>query len=290
MRPRLPDWFKQPTSDPELVNPVEGLLDELGLHTICESAHCPNIGRCFARQTATFLILGNVCTRNCRYCAVEKGRPLPVVREEPANLLQAVEKLNLKYVVITSVTRDDLPDGGASHFVETVNLIHRHRPDTLVEVLIPDFDGNPDALRALVTARPEVINHNVETVPRLFPQVRALADYERSLELLARVKDIDPAAITKSGLMVGLGETDEEIIGAMRDLRDVRCDLVTIGQYLAPSDKHQPIDRYLTPEEFERFAEIGREMGLAGVASAPLVRSSYKAAELYAAARKGVGG
>ncbi|HEY56303.1 MAG TPA: lipoyl synthase [Dehalococcoidia bacterium] len=285
MRARLPSWFRQPPVDPEAMVLVEGLLNRLSLHTICESAHCPNAGDCFSRKTATFLILGNICTRNCSFCAVAKGRPLAVDDEEPEHLLAALEKLGLRYVVITSVTRDDLDDGGASHFARTVRLIHQRRPGTLVEVLIPDFRGSFEALRVVAEARPEVINHNVETVPRLYPRVRAMADYRRSVRLLSQVKDLEPGIVTKSGLMLGLGETREEVVQVMKELREARCDLLTLGQYLPPSEQHYPLSRFVTPEEFSELAATGRELGFAEVASAPLVRSSFKAAELYAKAR-----
>jgi lipoic acid synthetase len=285
MRARLPSWFRQPLADPEAMVLVEGLLDRLSLHTICESAHCPNAGDCFSRKTATFLILGNVCTRNCTFCAVAKGQPLAVDDEEPEHLLAAVEKLGLRYVVITSVTRDDLDDGGASHFARTVRLIHEGRPGTLVEVLVPDFRGSLEALQVVAAARPEVINHNVETVPRLYPWVRAMADYQRSIRLLSRVKDLEPGIVTKSGLMLGLGETRDEVVEVMKELREARCDLLTLGQYLPPSKQHYPLSRFVTPEEFSELAVTGRELGFTEVASAPLVRSSFKAAELYAKAR-----
>jgi lipoic acid synthetase len=285
MRARLTSWFKQPSVDPEAMGLVEGLLESLSLHTICESAHCPNAGDCFSRKTATFLILGNICTRNCSFCAVGKGRPLAVDDEEPEHLLAAVEKLGLRYVVITSVTRDDLDDGGASHFARTVRLIRERRPGTLVEILIPDFQGSLEALRVVAEARPEVINHNTETVPRLYPEVRSLADYQRSIRLLSRVKDLEPGIVTKSGLMLGLGETRREVVEVMKELREARCDLLTLGQYLPPSKQHYPLSRFVTPEEFSELAATGRELGFAEVASAPLVRSSFKAAELYAKAR-----
>ena len=278
---RLPPWFNQKIADPDKVLPVKGLLDGLSLHTVCESALCPNIGGCFSRGTATFLILGNVCTRGCTFCAVKKGSPTPLDNEEPRHLLEAVEKLDLKYVVITSVTRDDLADGGAAHFAKTIRLIHEKKPDTIVEVLIPDFRGSREAIKAIVAARPEVINHNVETVPRLYPEVRPQADYRRSVELLATSKRLDPRIITKSGLMLGLGESREEVMAVMRDLREVGGDLLTIGQYLPPSHRHHPIVNFVTPEEFAGYETTGKEMGFAGVASAPLVRSSFKAAELY---------
>lgn len=285
MRARLPPWFKQRSVDPEVMIPMVGLLDSLSLHTICESAHCPNIGDCFSHKTATFLILGDICTRHCSYCAVKKGQPLPVDDEAPGHLLEAVEKLNLRYVVITSVTRDDLADGGASRFAKTVNMLHEKRMGTLIEVLIPDFLGSGEALSTVVVAQPEVINHNVETVPRLYPEVRPEADYRRSIRLLSMVKGLDSGIVTKSGLMLGLGETDEEVVAVMKDLRNAQCDLLTLGQYLPPSPQHHPLARYVSPEEFSEFEAIGKGLGFAEVASAPLVRSSFKAAELYAKAK-----
>ncbi len=285
MRARLPPWFKQRLVDPQVMIPMAGLLDGLSLHTICESAHCPNIGDCFSHKTATFLLLGDICTRHCGYCAVKKGQPLPVDDEEPEHLLEAVEKLNLRYVVITSVTRDDLADGGASQFAKTINMLHEKRVGTLIEVLIPDFLGSGEALSTVVVAQPEVINHNVETVPRLYPEVRPEADYRRSIRLLSMVKDLDSRIVTKSGLMLGLGETDEEVVAVMKDLRNSQCDLLTLGQYLPPSPQHHPLARYVSPEEFSEFEAIGKGLGFVEVASAPLVRSSFKAAELYAKAK-----
>ncbi len=265
---------------------MAGLLKGLSLDTICESAHCPNIGRCFTGGTATFLILGDVCPRHCTFCAVKKGRPTPVDQAEPRHLLEAVTKLGLDYVVITSVTRDDLPDGGATQFARTIKMLHENREGALVEVLVPDFLGSEPALRTVVEARPEVINHNMETVSRLYPEVRPEADYPRSLELLARVKSLAPEIVTKSGLMLGLGETRSEVIGAMSDLREANCDLLTIGQYLSPSSRHHPVTSFVSPEEFAEFEDIGREMEFAGVATAPLVRSSFRANELYARAKR----
>jgi lipoic acid synthetase len=280
MKGRLPNWFKQKSPDPQLMLSMSRLLVGLGLHTICQSAHCPNIGSCFSRKTATFLILGNVCTRNCAFCAVKKGIPNPLDENEPQRLLEAVERLNLSYVVITSVTRDDLADGGAAHFSQVINLIHRSR-NTTVEVLVPDFLGSSEAIRIIISANPEVINHNMETVPRLYPQVRLGADYNRSVVLLEEVKRINSGIVTKSGLMLGLGETREEVIQVMADLREAGVDLLTIGQYLQPSPRHHPVVSFVPPKEFAEYEELGREMGFAGVASAPLVRSSFKASELY---------
>ena len=278
----LPAWFKQKAPDLVSMQNMEDLLEGLNLHTICESAHCPNMGECFARKTATFLILGQVCTRQCTFCAVKKGIPEDLDESEPQHLVEAVKKLGLRYVVITSVTRDDLIDGGASQFAETIRLLHEQAGGVLVEVLIPDFRGSTEALRQVVRAAPEVLNHNLETVPRLYSKVRPIAEYERSLNLLREVKQMDPTIVTKSGLMLGLGEKREEIINVMKDLRTADCDLLTIGQYLRPSSKHHPVVSFISPEDFSKYEQIGRDLGFAEVAFAPLVRSSYKAAELYA--------
>jgi lipoic acid synthetase len=285
MRGRLPPWFKQRLADPGVMSSMHGLLDGLKLHTICQSALCPNIGRCFASGTATFLILGDICTRRCTFCAVKNGQPDPIDEAEPEHLLEAVKNLGLSYVVITSVTRDDLPDGGASQFARTVCLLRENVPGITVEVLVPDFRGSEEAIRAVVASEPQVINHNVETVPRLYPEVRPGADYARSLELLYTVKKLDPAIVTKSGLMLGLGEHGEEIIEVMSDMREANCDLLTIGQYLKPSPRHHPVVRFIPPEEFAGYEASGREMGFAEVVSSPLVRSSYRAAELYQKAK-----
>jgi len=243
------------------------------LHTVCESAKCPNIGECYSRGTLTFLILGNICTRGCRFCAVGKGIPKPLDPDEPKKIAEAVRKLELKYVVITSVTRDDLPDGGTDHFVKTVSEVLGLK--SYVEVLIPD---NLD-LDRLVAARPQVINHNIETVPRLYPRVRPQADYQRSLDILRRIKE--SGIYTKSGFMVGLGETEDEVSSALVDLARVKCDAVTIGQYLAPSKQHIQVERYVRPEEYLKYEEIGKELGIGEVAAGPFVRSSYKAEEIW---------
>ena len=281
MRGRLPPWFKQRLADPGVMSSMHGLLDGLNLHTICQSALCPNIGKCFTAGTATFLILGDICTRCCTFCAVKKGLPEPVDEAEPKHLLEAVQKLGLSYVVITSVTRDDLPDGGASQFARTVALLRENAADIIVEVLVPDFRGSEEAIRTVVESGPQVINHNVETVPRLYPGVRRGADYARSLELLYTVNNLNIKITTKSGLMLGLGESTEEVVEVMHDLREANCNLLTIGQYLQPSAQHHPVSRFVTPEEFAKYEAIGREMGFAEVASSPLVRSSYRAAELF---------
>jgi lipoic acid synthetase len=285
MKGSLPPWFKQKIPDPTVMSSMQNLQEGLHLHTICGSAQCPNIGECFSRKTATFLILGDVCTRRCTFCAVSKGLPVPVDEWEPPHLLEAVKRLGLRYVVVTSVTRDDLADGGASQFVKTIEILHQQGNGVIVEVLVPDFRGSVEALGKVVEAGPEVINHNLETVPRLYPEVKSGAHYRRSLKLLSEVKRMDPKIMTKSGLMVGLGETRQEVIEVMRDLREANCDLLTIGQYLRPSLKHHPVFSFVSPEEFSEYEQIGREMGFRGVASAPLVRSSYRAAELYAKAK-----
>lgn len=278
----LPSWIKRRFPPQEEWEGVQKLLRTLALHTVCESARCPNIGECFRRGTATFLILGNVCTRSCRFCAVAKGTPGPPDPEEPERVAEAARQLNLKHVVVTSVTRDDLPDGGAGHFAATIVAIRRVLPQATVEVLVPDFQGKEEALNTVLAARPDVLNHNVETVPRLYPSVRPQANYKRSLWLLGRAKEKAPDILTKSGLMVGLGETREEVEGVLKDLRSVQCDIVTIGQYLRPSVRHLPVASYIPPEEFEYYREYALRLGFLGVASGPFVRSSYRAEEFVA--------
>lgn len=275
----LPSWIKRRFPPQEEWEKVQNLLRTLSLHTVCESARCPNLGECFRRGTATFLILGNVCTRNCRFCAVGKGIPQPPDPEEPWRVAEAALALNLKHVVVTSVTRDDLPDGGAGHFAATIVAIRRVLPQATVEVLVPDFRGSEEALDTVLSARPDVLNHNVETVPRLYPSVRPQADYERSLELLWRAKTKVPHLLTKSGLMVGLGETQKEVEDVLQDLRSVFCDIVTIGQYLRPSMHHLPVAAYIPPEVFAYYREYALRLGFSGVASGPFVRSSYRAEE-----------
>ena len=281
MPERLPSWFKKRMPPPGVMAEMNTLLGGLHLNTICQSALCPNIGDCFTRHTATFLILGDTCTRNCTFCAVSQGKPEPVDIREPQHVAEAVAKLGLKHVVITSVTRDDLPDGGAGHFARTIALLKQENPDITVEVLVPDFEGSAEALRSVMATRPDVLNHNIETVPRLYPEVRPMANFSRSVELLRAAKTMNSSIITKSGLMVGLGETPDEVIEAMAALREASCDLLTIGQYLQPSPRHHPVVRFIPPEEFEEFARLGRNIGFRRVASAPLVRSSFDAAELY---------
>jgi len=281
MAERLPPWFKKRMPKPGMMAEMNALLGGLHLNTICQSALCPNIGDCFSRHTATFLVLGDTCTRNCTFCAVSKGKPEPVDPDEPAHVAEAVARLKLRHVVITSVTRDDLPDGGAAHFAAIIRLLKQQDSRLTVEVLVPDFRGSAEALRTVMVARPDVLNHNVETVPRLYPEVRPMADFSRSIGLLKTAKAMDPTVTTKSGLMVGLGETPEEVAGAMESLRAADCDLLTIGQYLAPSPKHHPVVNFVTPEQFDEFARLGKRMGFREVASAPLVRSSFEAAALY---------
>lgn len=284
MKGNLPAWFAQALPEPSAMAKMEALLAGLKLHTVCDSAQCPNAGECFSRGTATFLVLGDVCTRNCTFCAVTKGAPSPVDEGEPQRLLEAASRLKLKYVVITSVTRDDLPDGGASHFASVVGLLHRNLPGISVEMLVPDFRGSRPALETVLRSLPEVLGHNVETVPRLYKEVRPMADYDRSVRLLAEAKEVETSIFTKSGLMLGLGETADEVIEVMRDLREAGCDLLTLGQYLQPSPAHHPVARYVPPEEFAGYEAAGWEMGFAGVASAPPVRSSFRADKMYRAA------
>jgi lipoic acid synthetase len=273
-----PEWIKAKAPSGADFEEVLSLVQNLRLNTICQSARCPNIGECWRERTATFLILGDVCTRNCGFCAVRSGKPSPVDEEEPERVAHAAQSLGLKHAVVTSVTRDDLPDGGASVFAETIRAIKQRLTDCSVEVLIPDFKGSRAALQAVVDARPDVLNHNVETVPRMYSLVRPQADYAASIRLLRWAKEMSPFVIAKSGLMVGIGETSDEIILTMRDLRDAGCEILTIGQYLRPSFDHAPISRYYTPEEFESFRLAGIDMGFRHVESGPLVRSSYHAA------------
>ena len=263
---------------------LRSLLRAEALNTVCEEAHCPNIGECWDLGTATFMILGDICTRACTYCAVTSGRPLPVDPAEPIRLASSVERMGLQYAVITSVDRDDLPDAGASMFAECIRQIRSRVPGCRIEVLIPDFGGMRESLEVVMDAGPDTLNHNIETVRRVFPWVRARGDYDLSLELLARAGTMRPEVPTKSGMMVGLGETYSEVIETMRDLRSVDCDLLTIGQYLRPSQKHAPMTRWWTPQEFEELREEGLAMGFRHVASGPLVRSSYHAGEQHAAA------
>jgi len=277
----LPDWFRRPLPRDGSVLAVKGLVDELRLHTVCESAKCPNRNECWTRRSATFMLLGNACTRRCFFCSVPKSRPEAVDTDEPRRIAEAARRLGLRHVVVTSVDRDDLPDRGAGHFVATIRAL-RAAGEFVVEVLTPDFKGWPEGADEVSDAGPDIFNHNVETVPRLYRRVRPGADYEGSLALLARVKRRAPGIATKSGLMVGLGEVDGEIDGVLRDLRAAGVDLVTVGQYLRPSDRELPVERYVTPSGFEEIAARGRALGFLGVYAGPFVRSSYNAGDVYA--------
>jgi len=279
---KKPPWLrKRLPSGPGYEN-VKRLLQKGCLHTVCEEAHCPNLWECFSHNTATFMILGDTCTRNCRFCAVTHGAPLPPDPEEPWRVAEAARELGLRHVVVTSVTRDDLPDGGAGHFARTVGALKERITGVTVEVLIPDFEGREVDLGTVLDAGPHVLNHNVETVERLYPRVRPEAGYARSLELLQRVGELSGGKIpAKSGIMLGLGETAPELRAALSDLRASGCTMLTLGQYLQPSRRHLPVERYIPPEEFDRWREEALEMGFERVASGPFVRSSYHAAELY---------
>ena len=280
---RLPPWLKRPMPQADMMF-TSKVIEDLRLETVCESAKCPNRTECWSQRTATFMILGNVCTRPCGFCSVPKGKTEALEIDEPERVAEAALRLGLSYVVITSVTRDDLPDGGADHFYRCV-LAVREKTGATVEVLTPDFLGNRAAVERVIEARPEVFNHNTETVPRLYHRVRRNADYQRTLDLLQQVKDTDPRMTTKSGLMLGLGETEEELFDVLADLRSVRCDMLTLGQYLQPTPAHLPVERYVPPEEFDRIGELARGMGFSLVASGPFVRSSYHAGEMAEQAR-----
>jgi len=274
-----PAWLKVPAPRGEQYQELKTLVRVQRLHTVCESARCPNIGECWQSRTATFLILGDTCTRRCAFCAVISGQPGAYDIDEPRRVGEAVAALRLRYAVVTSVTRDDLPDGGAFIFAETIRQIRLLSPACKVEVLIPDLQGDREALAAVLAARPDVLNHNIETVQRLYSLVRPQADYQRSLALLAAVRAIDAASATKSGIMLGLGETEEEIVATLSDLRTAGVEIVTIGQYLRPSTGHVPVQKYYEPTEFAHYADIGHALGFRHVESAPLVRSSYHARE-----------
>lgn len=280
--PRKPEWLKVSLPTGPAYRQMKELLVKNDLHTVCESAACPNRGECWSRSTATIMILGNVCTRSCGFCNVITGKPTELDLDEPRRVADAVEKMQLKYAVITSVNRDELKDGGASVWAETIKQVRQRCPDTRIEVLIPDFCGDWDNLQTVIDARPDVLNHNTETVPRLYLQVRPQGKYERSMELLKRAKEA--GMTTKSGLMLGLGEDDDEVLAVMRRLKEVNCDLVTLGQYMQPTFDHLPVKRWVSPETFERLRIMGMEMGFANVFSGPLVRSSYHAEEQAAKA------
>jgi len=278
---RRPEWLKLSPLDPRILGPMRKLTHDLELHTVCESAHCPNRPDCFSRGTAAFMILGDTCTRHCTFCGVRKGCPRDPDPQEPQHIVDAISTLKLNYVVVTSVTRDDLPDGGAAQFTRTVRAIHDYNREIAVEVLVPDFVGSRSALETVLSAQPSVLNHNLETVPRLYPEVRPQAEYRRSLEVLSRGRLFSANLVTKSGIMLGLGESQREVIELMTDLRESGCDVLTIGQYLPPSRKHSELVRYVYPEEFAEYQNIGKDMGFVSVFSGPLVRSSFHAAESY---------
>lgn len=278
---RLPAWLKRPLPRGNGNAFTRTLLDDLRLETVCENARCPNRPECWSRRTATFMILGNVCTRPCGFCSVPKGEPLHVEDDEPDRVAEAAVRLGLKHVVITSVTRDDLPDGGADHFARCVVAVRTRLPGAAVEVLTPDFLGDPAAIDRVIEAGPEVFNHNIETVPRLYRVARGRAEYGRSLRLLDRVKQRAPQVVTKAGLMLGVGETVDELLDVLADLRAIRCDVLTLGQYLAPTLKQSiPVARYVPPEEFDALAALARRMGFRQVAAGPFVRSSYHADDM----------
>jgi lipoic acid synthetase len=282
--PRRPEWLKAKAPVGPNYHELKVLTNRLRLHTVCESARCPNIGECWEQRTATFMILGDVCTRRCGFCAVPKGAPYPIDHEEPERVAAAVAELDLEYAVVTSVNRDDRKDGGAEMFARTIRAIRRMRPGCRVEVLVPDFQGSLEALAIVMEARPDVLNHNMETVPRLYRQVRPGARYEQSLRLIATAHKLDSRVATKSGMMLGLGENRSEILNAMRDLVRHDCQILTLGQYLRPSLDHLPIARYVSPDEFSELKYEGERMGFAHVEAGPLVRSSYHARTQLASA------
>jgi lipoic acid synthetase len=279
-RPRLPEWLRMQLPTAQSFGRTRALLDELKLHTVCESAKCPNHWECWAKGTATFMIAGDRCTRACGFCAVETAKPLALEADEPARVAEATRRMNLKHVVITAVARDDLADGGADHFRQTIEKVRELNPGIAIEVLVPDFLDRDGSIDLVLAARPHIYNHNLETVRRLTPAVRHRATYDRSLSVLAKVKEKRGAEVyTKSGLMLGLGETEEELIQAMRDLRQSRCDILTLGQYLQPTLRHLPVVEFIPPATFARYKALAEEMGFLHVASGPLVRSSYHADE-----------
>jgi len=281
---RKPSWLKVKAPGGENYLRLKQMMQELNLHTVCQEARCPNIGECWEHGTATFMILGDVCTRNCAYCAVSHGRPPKYDIEEPSRVAMAVAQMNLRHAVITSVDRDDLPDFGAYIFAETIRQIHERLPSCSIEVLVPDFQGNVDSIHAVLDARPDIYNHNTETVPRLYKKARPGGRYERLLEIFRISRRFAPDIPTKTGMILGLGETNEEVVETMKDLRSVDVDILTLGQYLKPSDSHIALDRYVTPEEFRELYEIGMALGFRHVESGPLVRSSYHAWEQVQAA------
>jgi len=284
---RKPRWLRVNMEDLQKEEAVKRMLKDLSLNTVCQEANCPNRIECFSNKTATFMILGTQCSRNCRFCNVSNEALEPVDPNEPENVAKATQELGLKHVVVTSVTRDDLTDGGAGHFAEVINAIRAVDKEVAIEVLIPDFQGDIQALKKVTDAKPDIINHNIETIPRMYDKVRPQADYKQSLEVLENVKKLDASIFTKSGIMVGLGESTVEVHQVMKDLRDYQCDFLTVGQYLAPSKEHYPMEDYITPEAFKAYKEKGESLGFSFVASDPLVRSSYKAADMLEAKTPG---
>lgn len=278
---RLPEYLKRGIVDTEKTKIVRAILKNKCLNTVCEAARCPNKAECYAKNTATFLIMGNICTRNCRFCNIQGGHPEPLNPEEPEKIAQAIKELDLKYAVITSVTRDDLPDGGSSHFAKTILQIRKLVPEVKIEVLTPDFQGKAEQIDNVIIAMPEVFNHNIETVKRLYKKARPMAIYERSLEFLKYVKSQDSKIVTKSGIMVGLGETFEELEETFKDLKSVNCDIVTVGQYMQPSKQHLAVEKYYTHEEFENLKILAEKCGISQIVASGLVRSSYNAFEVF---------
>lgn len=276
---RLPEYLKRGIIDTDKTKKVRNILKTRCLNTVCEQARCPNKAECYAKDTATFLIMGNTCTRNCKFCNIKGGKPENLDINEPKNIALSVKELGLDYAVITSVTRDDLPDGGAEHFAQVIYEIKNLTPDVKIEVLTPDFKGNKDALDVVIKAKPDVFNHNIETAEELYPKARPMANYRQSLNVLKYVKEKDDTILTKSGMMVGLGETKEQIITTLKDLHSIGCDIVTIGQYIQPSKQHLEVEKYYKPEEYDELTQIAKKIGIKFPVFAPLVRSSYKAKE-----------
>ncbi|MCG3221619.1 MAG: lipoyl synthase [Candidatus Heimdallarchaeota archaeon] len=278
-RIRKPEWLRIGRMDRDKIREVQQILRKLNLHTVCEESMCPNIGKCFEKKTATFLVMGEICTRNCRFCDIKFGKPLPLDSQEPDHIVEAAKKLGLRHVVITSVTRDDLSDCGAAHFAEITEKLRDYDENLIIELLIPDLKGKEEHIRTIVKSRPDIINHNIEVIPRLFRKVTPQANYEKSLKLLEVVKEMDPEIHTKSGLMVGLGETKEEVFELLKDLKETECDILTIGQYLKPPSSDLEIEEYVHPDVFKEYETKAYEMGFKFVASAPFVRSSFNAEE-----------
>jgi len=286
IRTGKPSWLRRKLPSGAQYEKIRAMIDKGQLHTVCQEANCPNQFECFSARTATFLILGATCTRNCRFCNIEGGQPGPLDPDEPRRVAEAAARMNLRYVVVTSVTRDDLEDGGSGHFSATILALRQKISGVQVEVLIPDFQGDPSALETVLAARPDVLNHNMETVQRLYPDVRPQADYDRSLELLARVKTIDPSIPAKSGIMLGLGESEQEVRQVIADIYRTGCRMLTIGQYLQPTPQHLPVVDFISPEEFGRWQEFAADIGFEKVASGPFVRSSYHAGEMFTGSEK----